>query len=53
VTYPLCTIASKPRLPEHCIEYVRILLWTKEKPFDGMHKSSGSMLTWYWHWYQY
>ncbi|CAI8014628.1 NEDD8-activating enzyme E1 catalytic subunit [Geodia barretti] len=34
VNYPLCTIASKPRLPEHCVEYVNILLWTKEKPFE-------------------
>lgn len=33
VNYPLCTIASKPRLPEHCIEYVRIILWPKLKPF--------------------
>jgi ubiquitin-activating enzyme E1 C len=32
-TYPLCTIASKPRLPEHCIEYARIMSWTDEKPF--------------------
>lgn len=37
VTYPLCTIASKPRLPEHCIEYVRILQWSKEKPFGGRY----------------
>lgn len=36
VTYPLCTIASKPRLPEHCIEYVRILQWSKEKPFGDI-----------------
>ena len=35
MTYPLCTIASKPRLPEHCIEYVKVLLWSKEKPFGG------------------
>lgn len=35
VSYPLCTIATKPRLPEHCIEYVRVLLWSKEKPFSG------------------
>lgn len=33
INFPLCTIASKPRLPEHCIEYVRIILWPKEKPF--------------------
>ncbi|CAL8093457.1 unnamed protein product [Calicophoron daubneyi] len=33
VNFPLCTIAHTPRLPEHCIEYVRILLWPKENPF--------------------
>lgn len=34
VTYPLCTIATTPRLPEHCIEYVKIIQWPKENPFD-------------------
>uniref|UniRef100_A0A8C5D746 NEDD8-activating enzyme E1 catalytic subunit n=1 Tax=Gouania willdenowi TaxID=441366 RepID=A0A8C5D746_GOUWI len=33
INFPMCTIASMPRLPEHCIEYARILLWPKEKPF--------------------
>lgn len=33
INFPLCTIAHTPRLPEHCIEYVRILLWPKENPF--------------------
>ena len=33
VNFPLCTIAHTPRLPEHCIEYSRVLLWPKEKPF--------------------
>ncbi|CAH8478506.1 unnamed protein product [Dicrocoelium dendriticum] len=33
VNFPLCTIAHTPRLPEHCIEYVRVLLWPKENPF--------------------
>lgn len=32
----MCTIASMPRLPEHCIEYVRMLLWPKETPFGGI-----------------
>ncbi|XP_055378804.1 nedd8-activating enzyme E1 catalytic subunit [Condylostylus longicornis] len=33
VTYPLCTIANTPRLPEHCIEFVKIIQWEKENPF--------------------
>ncbi|XP_040061113.1 NEDD8-activating enzyme E1 catalytic subunit isoform X1 [Ixodes scapularis] len=37
VNFPLCTIAHTPRLPEHCVEYARILLWPKEQPFgDGI-----------------
>ncbi|XP_041347869.1 NEDD8-activating enzyme E1 catalytic subunit-like [Gigantopelta aegis] len=35
VNFPLCTIAHTPRLPEHCIEYVRILQWPKEDPFGA------------------
>lgn len=34
VNYPLCTIANTPRLPEHCIEYVKIIQWDKENPFS-------------------
>jgi NEDD8-activating enzyme E1 len=34
VTYPLCTIANTPRLPEHCIEFVKIIQWPKENPFQ-------------------
>ncbi|CAD5122999.1 DgyrCDS11389 [Dimorphilus gyrociliatus] len=33
VNFPLCTIAHTPRLPEHCIEYIKVLLWPQEKPF--------------------
>lgn len=35
VNFPLCTIAHTPRLPEHCVEYVRLLLWQKESPFTN------------------
>lgn len=35
VTYPLCTIANTPRLPEHCIEYIKVVLWPKENPFKA------------------
>ena len=32
----MCTIASMPRLPEHCVEYGRMIQWPKEKPFGGV-----------------
>lgn len=35
VNYPMCTIAHTPRLPEHCVEYVKLVLWDKEDPFSG------------------
>ncbi|QQP35216.1 Uncharacterized protein FKW44_023375 [Caligus rogercresseyi] len=36
LNFPLCTLAHTPRLPEHCVEYVKILLWPKENPFDAL-----------------
>ncbi|WFC97761.1 hypothetical protein MYAM1_000480 [Malassezia yamatoensis] len=28
-TYPICTIANTPRLPEHCIEWASVLEWRR------------------------
>uniref|UniRef100_A0A8D3CEJ6 NEDD8-activating enzyme E1 catalytic subunit n=1 Tax=Scophthalmus maximus TaxID=52904 RepID=A0A8D3CEJ6_SCOMX len=40
INFPMCTIASMPRLPEHCIEYARILQWPKENPFGVLQPRS-------------
>ena len=32
-SFQICTIANTPRVPEHCIEYARLLRWDKDKPF--------------------
>jgi NEDD8-activating enzyme E1 len=32
--FPVCTIASTPRLPEHCIEWASVLEWPRL--FPGM-----------------
>lgn len=36
-TYPLCTIAATPRLPEHCIEWALVVGWPQwhSQPFDA------------------
>lgn len=31
-TYPVCTIANTPRLPEHCIEWASVMQWPKSHP---------------------
>jgi len=34
-TYPICTLASTPRIPEHCIQWASIVHWDAVKPFGG------------------
>jgi len=30
--YPVCTIATTPHLPEHCIEWASVLEWPRRFP---------------------
>eukprot|EP00168_Porphyra_purpurea_P016372 TRINITY_DN5278_c0_g1_i1.p1 TRINITY_DN5278_c0_g1~~TRINITY_DN5278_c0_g1_i1.p1 ORF type:complete len:349 (-),score=132.06 TRINITY_DN5278_c0_g1_i1:180-1226(-) len=34
-TYPLCTLANTPRLPEHCIEYAHVVEYPRASPFGA------------------
>lgn len=43
---PLCTLATIPRQPEHCIEWAHIIAWEKEKPFPTLDKDDPEHITW-------
>jgi len=43
---PLCTIASIPRQPEHCIEWAHVIAWDQDKPFPKLDKDDPEHVTW-------
>lgn len=43
---PLCTIASIPRQPEHCIEWAHLIAWDQEKPFPALDKDDPEHVGW-------
>ncbi|XP_055388896.1 NEDD8-activating enzyme E1 catalytic subunit-like [Condylostylus longicornis] len=45
-TYPLCTIAETPRLPEHCVEYVYLIEWPKQFPDQKADLDDPEVLKW-------
>lgn len=46
VTYPLCTIASTPRQPEHCVEYCLVVQWVKDHPDQQIDLENPDHLAW-------
>jgi ubiquitin-activating enzyme E1 C len=45
-TYPLCTIANNPRLPEHCIEYASTVQWQQERPEEKLDMDIPDHVDW-------
>ncbi len=45
-TFPLCTIANTPRLPEHCIEWASVLEWPRVFPNQKMDTDNPNHLNW-------
>lgn len=43
---PLCTLATIPRQPEHCIEWAHIIAWDQEKPFPKLDNDDPEHITW-------
>jgi ubiquitin-activating enzyme E1 C len=48
ITVPLCTLATIPRQPEHCIEWAHIIAWDEEKPFPKLDNDDPEHITWLW-----
>ncbi|KAF7932062.1 uncharacterized protein EAE97_009083 [Botrytis byssoidea] len=46
VAVPLCTLATIPRQPEHCIEWAHIMAWEQEKPFPKLDNDDPEHITW-------
>eukprot|EP00049_Salpingoeca_infusionum_P004734 m.82948 g.82948 ORF g.82948 m.82948 type:complete len:431 (-) comp12706_c0_seq2:1288-2580(-) len=45
-TFPMCTLASTPRLPEHCIEYAKVVLWPRERKDDKLDGDNPDHVSW-------
>ncbi|RHZ88541.1 hypothetical protein Glove_22g205 [Diversispora epigaea] len=45
-SYPICTIANTPRLPEHCIEWASVLQWPKLRENEKMDTDDPIHIQW-------
>lgn len=45
-TYPICTIANTPRLPEHCIEWASVLEWSRARVDEKMDADNPEHIDW-------
>ncbi|CEP61535.1 NEDD8-activating protein UBA3 LALA0_S03e05028g [Lachancea lanzarotensis] len=45
-SYPLCTVANNPRLPEHVIEYLLTVQWAQEHPDRSFDYSVDEHFQW-------
>ncbi|KAL1925706.1 uncharacterized protein VTP21DRAFT_589 [Calcarisporiella thermophila] len=45
-TFPICTIANTPRLPEHCIEWASVLEWPRIFPDKKLDTDDPQHIQW-------
>ncbi|KAF1809659.1 hypothetical protein P152DRAFT_155721 [Eremomyces bilateralis CBS 781.70] len=46
VQVPLCTLATVPRQPEHCIEWAHIIAWEEERKGDMLDTDDPDHISW-------
>jgi len=44
--FAMCTVASTPRIPEHCIAWAMMIAWDKERPGAKINKDSPEDMKW-------
>lgn len=45
-TFPICTIANTPRLPEHCIEWASVLEWPRTRGDEKLDTDDPEHIGW-------
>jgi ubiquitin-activating enzyme E1 C len=45
-SFPICTIANTPRLPEHCIEWASVLEWPRVFPDQKYDTDNPEHISW-------
>jgi len=46
LNFQICTIANTPRQPEHCIQYVYLIQWEKERPEEKVDGDDPDHIQW-------
>jgi ubiquitin-activating enzyme E1 C len=44
--FPICTLKNTPRLPEHCIEYVTLILWDEQHKGEKLDGDDPNHVKW-------
>jgi NEDD8-activating enzyme E1 len=42
----MCTLANTPRQPEHCIEYITLMVWPDERKGEKLDKDNPDHMMW-------